>query len=547
MKGKNPLKRILSKIYLADLQSVSSELTKKIKAQAEDLAAVKARVTKIEKKTVKKLAAELAELKETMAKLESEHASKLAAELAPLNKTVAALKASVAKLEARGTVAKSGLSVAIMGVGGHGKKHIEAFMKLNDCHISHICDVDTKMGTAAAASVFKEKGYKPKLAQDLRTVLKDPSVDCVAIAAPHHWHALATIWALRAGKHVYVEKPVTHTFSEGPSVLAAARKYGKVVQSGTQLRSNTSLAAAGEFMRNGELGEIELVHCLIHKDRPAVPLSDKSSIPASVDFDLWCGPAETSEVLRSKFHYHWHWLWEFGNGALGNNGIHRIDAVRIALDLKGYGDLVLSCGGRFGPGDSGETPNNQLTLHKFGKIWVLQDVLGLLPKPYKGIENGIIFYGTKGNIVYQAGYATLHDLEGNQIRRFEGKQLNHYQNFLDAVRANDITAARGDLKEGIISSDLCHFGNISYRVGSPASDQEIADQIKDLGAPAFVLERLEALRSNLTDNGIDEAITLGRVLHLSDEGEPIRNDPEASTLLNRTYREPFVVPSPDQV
>lgn len=439
------------------------------------------------------------------------------------------------------------LKVAIIGVGGHGKKHIAAFTKLAGCTIAYICDVDIKPAKAAIDQIFKDTGKKPKLAQDIRIVLQDPAVDCVAIATPHHWHALAAIWALRAGKHVYVEKPITHTFSEGPSVLAAARKYGKVVQSGTQLRSNTSLAAAGAYMRNGELGDIQLVHCLTHKDRPSVPRSHENKVPATVDFDLWCGPSEKTEVLRSKFHYHWHWLWDFGNGALGNNGIHRIDAVRIALDLKGYGDLVLSCGGRFGPSDSGETPNNMLTLHKFGNTWVLQDILGLSPKPYKGIENGILFYGTKGTIIYKSGFATLCDLEGKEISRFDGKQLNHYENFLDAVRKNDLSSARGDLKEGIISSDLCHFGNISYRTGAPASDQTIANRIKALEAPAFVLERLAAIRTNLTENGLTDPMILGRLLNLSDEGDPIINDPVASALLTRQYRPPFEVPLPANV
>ena len=439
------------------------------------------------------------------------------------------------------------LNVAIVGVGGHGKNHIESFMKLNDCTISHVCDVDTKMGMAAVAHIHKVSGCKPAFVQDIRALLKVPAVDCVAIATPHHWHALAAIWALRAGKHVYLEKPISHTYSEGASVLAAAHKYGKVVQSGTQLRSNTSLAAAGSFMRGGGIGDIELVHCLTHKDRPAVPRSSESKIPATVDFDLWCGPAEKSEVTRSKFHYHWHWLWEFGNGALGNNGIHRIDAARIALDLKGYGDLVLSCGGRFGPPDSGETPNNMLTLHRYGKIWVLQDILGLAPKAFMGIENGIIFYGSKANIIYKSGYATLHDLDGALIRRFPGKQLDHFQNFLDAIRNNESGALRGDLKEGIISSDLCHFGNISYRTGAEAADAEIEKCLKSLSVPPLVLERFAAHRANLVDNGLCDPMILGRILKLSDEGEPIVNDPAAAALLTRTYRAQFEVPSPDKV
>lgn len=461
---------------------------------------------------------------------------------AAMEREIRELKRKVALLMSR-----MPLNVAIVGVGGHGKKHIEAFMKLRDCTISHVCDVDLKSGAAAVAVIQKATGRKPKLVQDIRAVLRDPLVDAVAIATPHHWHALAAIWALRAGKHVYVEKPITHTWAEGPSVIAAAKKYGKVVQSGTQLRSNTSLAAAGEFMRAGGIGEIELVQCLTHKDRPPVAVAAQSPVPDTVDFDLWCGPAEKSPVTRAKFHYHWHWQWEFGNGALGNNGIHRIDAVRIALDLKGYGDLVLSCGGRFGPPDSGETPNNMLTLHRFGKIWVLQDVLGLKPDPYLGIENGIVFHGTKGRIIYQAGFATLYDTEGKEVRRFPGRQLNHYQNFLDAIRNEDPGQVKGDLVEGIVSSDLCHFGNISYRMASPATDQEIEDRFKELGVPALAIERLAAMRKNLDDHGVTDPILLGEVLRPGDASNPLPGNRAAAAYLVRSYREPYVVPAPNEV
>lgn len=461
---------------------------------------------------------------------------------------VAAKPAGAAKPATGPKPAGAGLPIAIVGTGGHGRKHIAAFAKLKDCRIATICDVDSAIGEAAADHVATLTGRRPKVVQDIRRVLEDKEIVAVAIATPHHWHALATVWALQAGKHVYVEKPITHSVWEGPSVLAAARKYGKVVQSGTQLRSNASLAAAGEYMREGRLGDVGLVHCIIHKDRPPVPLTNQDSIPASVDFDLWCGPADKGPVTRAKFHYHWHWLWAFGNGALGNNGIHRIDAARIALDLKGYGDLVVSCGGRFGPRDSGETPNNQLALHRFGNTWVLQDVLGLNPKPFRKIQNGVLFYGSLGTIVYKAGAATLVDDNGAVLHRFPGEQQNHYQNFLDAVKANDPGKLRGELAEGILSSDLCHLGNISQRIGEEADDATIAATVREIGAPEFVQTRLAALRANLVDNGIGDArITLGQTLRLRNGQDPIVDNPRASAYLRGSYREPFVLPAPEAV
>ncbi|MBX3567007.1 MAG: Gfo/Idh/MocA family oxidoreductase [Rhizobiaceae bacterium] len=439
------------------------------------------------------------------------------------------------------------ISVAIVGARSHGAKHIDNFLDQPDCVISHICDVDSRVGSEAVEKVFKAKGYKPKFVQDFRELIKDPALQCVSIAMPHHWHALATVWALRAGKHVYLEKPVTHSFSEGPVIMAAARKYGKVVQAGTQLRSNMSLAEAGKYMRDGKLGKIELVHCITYKNRPPLPLSNENVVPATVDYDLWCGPAGAGELGRSKFHYHWHWFWQYGNGALGNNGIHRIDAARIALDLKGYGDLVFTFGGRFGPFDGGETPNTQFTIHKFGDVWLLQDIMGMQPTAFRGITNGVLFYGTEGTIVYQKGFATLVDKDGKNVMQFEGKQLNHYRNFLDAVKSDGKRDVRGDLEESIISSDLCHFGNISYRVGKKSTEDDVTDLLNELAVPRMVHERFAAMQANMDKNGVKESLTLGAVLRLRDTDDPIIDNAKASALLQGKYREPFVLPDANNV
>jgi predicted dehydrogenase len=439
---------------------------------------------------------------------------------------------------------QTGIPLAIVGTRGHGQKHVAAFLKLKGCHIHTICDVDTAVGKAAADKIAAATGHRPKVAQNFDDVLADPAVKAVSISTPHHWHALSTVRALRAGKHVYIEKPVTHSYAEGPVVLSAAAKYKRVVQAGTQLRSNTSLQAAGEYMRSGKLGDITLVHCIVHKDRPPVPLSNTNNIPKSVDYDIWCGPAEMDDVTRSKFHYHWHWLWRLGNGALGNNGIHRIDGARMALDLKGHGDLTLSMGGRYGPKDSGETPNNMLTLHKFGDTWILQDILGLKPKPFHGLENAIVFYGSKGTIVYKTGYAALVDGDFKEIERFEGKQQNHYDDFLKAVAKDDPKAVRGDLAEAILSGDLCHFGNISYRVGKLSNFDDAAHQLRDLKVPEIVSDRLNALKENLDQNGLGPEIMIGDVLYHSDNmANPVGNNPAAINLLSTTYRKGYALPT----
>ena len=470
-----------------------------------------------------------------------------------MQKTMAANTAAQKTAAQKGAAVKkpkpTGIPLAIVGTRGHGQKHIAAFLKLKGCYIHTICDVDTRVGKAAADKIATATGHRPKVVQDLDKVLADPAVKAVSIATPHHWHALSTVRALQAGKHVYIEKPITHSYAEGPVVLAAAAKYNRVVQAGTQLRSNTSLAAAGDYMRAGKMGDITLVHCIVHKDRPPVPLSNTNNIPATVDYDLWCGPADKDAVTRSKFHYHWHWLWRLGNGALGNNGIHRVDAARIALDLKGHGELTFSMGGRYGDQDSGETPNNMLSLQKFGGTWILQDILGLNPKPFKGLENAVVFYGTKGTIVYKGGYAALVDKNFKEIERFEGKQLSHYDNFLKAIAADDPAAVRGDLAEAILSGDLCHFGNISYRVGTTGSFDDATQKLRDLDVPEVVHDRLAALRENLVENTVTpQDIIIGDVLHhTGDADKPFGDNPAAEELLRTTYRDGYRLPSVDQV
>lgn len=435
--------------------------------------------------------------------------------------------------------------IAVIGARGHGVKHLDRFLTLG-CQIAYVCDVDSDVAAAAASRVENATGYRPKVVSDMRVALADPAVEAVSIATPHHWHALATIWALRAGKHVYVEKPLAHTFGEGESIVAAAVKYGKIVQCGTQLRSNRSLRAAAEYMAAGKLGAVDIVHCIVFKPRP--PTSKvPTKLPESVDYNLWCGPASDALPTRGNFHYAWHWFWEYGNGALGNNGVHRIDAARIGLNLKGLGDVAFSFGGRFGPDDGGETPNTQVAVHRFGSTWIVQEVRGLPTRAWKGVSNGIIFYGSEGMIKYEGGSAMLFDSTGKFISKFGGKQEDHYADFLMAIESN-VRQVAGVVSEGHVSSALCHFGNISYRVGKPAPDSEIAAALDSIGAPAFVHETLARIRQHLLENGEARMMILGRPLKIDVDAGVIAGDAEAAALLRRKHdRPPFIVPAPEDV
>lgn len=439
------------------------------------------------------------------------------------------------------------LAVAVVGCRSHGRKHLAAFLANPDCHVAWVVDVDRAVAEEAAALVEKRSGRRPAVCQDLREMLADDRVDIVSIATPHHWHATATVWALQAGKHVYVEKPLTHSHAEGQSILAASEKYGRVVQCGTQLRSNTSLQAAARELQRGVIGEIDLVHCITYKPRPAIPDDGPEAVPSTVDLDLWCGPAPLVEPERGRFHYHWHWDWATGNGALGNNGVHRVDVARIGLDLKGWGQRVFSYGGRFGRPDGGETPNTMVTAHQFGNTWVVHEILGLPTGSHAGVTNGIVFHGSDGWVTYQSGAAAITDELGRIVQPFAGKQQNHYDNFVDAVKHEDPTRLNGELHDSHVSSSLCHLGNISYRLGAPTSDREIRQRTTDLGVPQPVEALLTKMRTHLRANGVDEPLVLGQTLELRDTDDPVLDNPAASELLSTPQRAPYAVPAPDQV
>lgn len=433
------------------------------------------------------------------------------------------------------------LNVLILGARGHGKVHIRNFLAISSCRISYVCDVDLSVANAAADAIQAETGSRPRVLQDFRHALDDKALDIVSIATPHHWHAPAAIWAIQAGKHVYLEKPVSHTFLEGELLVAVAREKRVMVQCGTQLRSNTSLRTAADYIQSGELGEVRLAHCITYKRRLPIPVPLNCKVPDSASYDLWIGPASMSPLTRNRLHYDWHWFWEFGNGALGNNGIHRIDVARIGLGLEGFGDAVLSYGGRFGSPDSGDTPNTLVTIHRFSNVWVVHDICGLPKKAYKTVRNGIIFYGTKGLVIYQDGFASLCDADGAVISRFEGKQENHYQNFIDSILYGVDKKLAGDLYEGHVSSGLCHLGNISYRLGSMVDDLSISRRVSQLEPPQMIKDLLKRVRSNLRANGDDRPLILGDLLQIEKSNGHIRNHPQASELMSKKYRYGFEI------
>ena len=267
------------------------------------------------------------------------------------------------------------LSVAVIGVRSRGGDHARAYEAREDCFLSYICDADSAIGEAVAAK-FKSK---PKFVQDMRRIFEDKSVDVVSIATPNHWHSLAAIWAMQAGKDVYVEKPVSHNVSEGRRMVQVARKYNRICQGGTQYRSSGANRAAAEYIREGKLGQIKLAHVCTYRSADVDRPGGQYQPPPTVDYNLWAGPAPMElPVRRKSFHYDWHWFWNYGNGELGNNSIHVVDTMRMIVGLQGLGRGVMSYGGRVGlTSDCAETPNVQVTIHDFGPITVVQEVRSL--------------------------------------------------------------------------------------------------------------------------------------------------------------------------
>jgi predicted dehydrogenase len=433
------------------------------------------------------------------------------------------------------------IAVAIIGCGVRGKQHARELARLPDCDITYVCDPDRERAAEVAADIVAQKRPQPKAVQDLRAVYDDKSVAAVFIAAPNHWHALAAIWAMQAGKDVYLEKPVSHEISEGRRIVQVARQLSRICQGGTQNRSNGALAAAIRYIHEGKLGEVKLARSIVYGLRASIGGPLQGTIPSSVDYNLWAGPAVLAPLTRPQFHYDWHWFWNTGNGELGNNNIHSVDICRWGLQVTGLGQTVQSYGGRVGYKDAAETPNTQVVHHDFGDKSIVCETRGLKTAPFRAdFSGGWIFFGSEGLI---AG-TSLFDPAGKLVKMFEGSTESHFANFLKAVRSRKVSDLNADILEGHQSTALCHAGNISYRLGQPAAPAEIQKQLSQSKRSEIALETFERTRQHLTENGVDleqSKLTLGPLLRVHSNEERFL-DPQANALLQREYRKPFVLP-----
>jgi predicted dehydrogenase len=435
------------------------------------------------------------------------------------------------------------LSVAVIGVNGRGKDHVRGIAGKYNCKITVICDADEAVIGPAMKFVERKQGKAAKFVQDIRKVVADPSIDVITIATPNHWHSLAAIWALQNGKHVYVEKPVSHNVSEGRRVVEAARYYKKICQAGTQSRSSAGLQEAMKFLHEGKLGKVKLARGLCYKRRPSIGKVDgEQRIPKTIDYDLWCGPAPKKPLMRKRLHYDWHWIWDYGNGDLGNQGIHEMDKARWGLNKSAIAKGVISAGGRFGYVDDGQTANTQVCIFDYGDAELIFEVRGLPTPGLLGARVGNIWYGTDGYMV-SGNYnsAAAFTPKGELIERFRGGG-DHYGNFFKAVRSGKSSDLNADILEGHLSSALCHLGNVSYRLGKLVPFDK---KSKTFGSDKEANETFARMEEHLKANKVplDETkYHLGRKLAIDPKAETFVKDEEADKMLTREYRKGFEVP-----
>lgn len=413
------------------------------------------------------------------------------------------------------------INVAVIGIRSRGKEHYRALAKIPNVKIVTLCDIDQRLLPEAVAEVEKLTGTTPATATEYRKVLEDKNIDAVSIATPNHWHALQTIWACQAGKDVYVEKPVSHTILEGRKMVEAARKYNRVVQTGTQARSSNAVINAVNYINNGGLGDIYMTKGLCLKPRGSIGHVKNSTVPDGVNWDAFLGPAPYRPFNENRFHYKWHWFWDTGSGDFGNQGIHQADIGRWILNKLTHPVRIQGIGNFFIWDSDQETPNIQQMEFEYEDGSILQfEVRGLGTNAEGDIRIGNLIFGSKGwmNIasedvgmcqthfsdiqIMPSGYSSYKEEEGptftNDDPGTKDAVLAHFTNFIDCVRSRRWQDLHADILEGHLSTSLCHMGNIACR--------------------------------------------LKRTLQFNPHGETFINDSEADSYLTKAYRSPYTLP-----
>jgi predicted dehydrogenase len=449
------------------------------------------------------------------------------------------LVSSAAALGAASSVfgaANDRIRVACIGIGGRGRDHLRGISNLANVEVVAICDIDDSHIANGLKQLDGLGKPKPETFKDIRKLLEDKNIDAITIATPNHWHTLMTVWACQAGKDVYVEKPCSHNLFETKQIVAAARKYNRMVQMGSQIRSSAAMQEGIQRIRDGFIGDVYLARGVCFKWRDTIGRAAPAPVPEGVDYDLWTGPSPLHQFTKNRFHYNWHWFWDTGNGDLGNQGIHEVDVARWGLGVK-FPVKATAIGGHFMFDDDQETPNTLNCAFEFNengkrkmmefevRHWIsnhestIGEPMARRPQPPAAQANaaaaaesggrqmrrgqpdtiGDIFYGSKGYLTSDS-YSSYKTFMGREQEPgpAANKGGDHYLNFIEAVRSRKRETLNAEIEEGAASTVLVHLANISYR--------------------------------------------LGRTINFDPATQSITGDSEAAKMATRNYRKPFVVP-----
>jgi predicted dehydrogenase len=453
--------------------------------------------------------------------------------------------------------ATADLRVAVVGVRGRGWNHVQSFASQAGCRVVALCDVDSKVladrAAQCAAGDKNRPGFEVETTGDVRALLDRDDIDVISIATPNHTHAMLACWALDAGKHVYVEKPVSQVVADGARFAAAATRSARLCATGTQGRSSAAVRGAIDFIHGGGLGKVHCSRGLCYKPRrPIGRVDGPQFVPATVDYDRWLGPVAYEPLRRGSLHYDWHWDLHTGNGDLGNQGIHQMDIARWALGTDAMPDTVRSVGGRLGYVDDGDSPNTQVAIFECGGTPLIFEVRGL-PRDkaaqsdkwqmdeYEGVSIGNLVHGEHGTVRISNSYTWADFIDRDGVKQQEWKGGgDHFANFVAAVRANDPAMLNASIEDGHLSSAFCHLGILSHRLGDTVTPTAVTTAWS--GDPLSI-DAWSRMRDHLVANAVDletTPVTLGRPLRVSPAGDRISDDPEATAMLTRVDRAPFV-------
>jgi len=368
--------------------------------------------------------------------------------------------------KASGASANETVNHAVVGVGGMGSGHAESFARMKNCRLVAICDVDPKRLDKTAKSVSEHANVKKYM--DFRKLLEDKDIDSISIATCDHWHTPVALAAIMAGKHVYVEKPSSHTVHEANLLMKAAKQYNKCVQHGTQRRSSRGFMAAAKALREGIIGEVYMAKAINHQRRRKIGRAEPTDPPEGVNYDLWLGPAPKARFTKNRWHYKWHWFWDYGGGDIVNDGIHHLDLAVWGMGVdKQYPTEIVTSGGQLWYDDDHETPDTQTIVYIYPKVQIMYEMRLWTPYDMGGHGNATVFYGTEG---WLEGTTAHKGKEKVKVRPedygVQPVEQSNMENFISAVRNDDPSMLNAPIEVGAVSAILCNLGNIGTRLGN---------------------------------------------------------------------------------